>query len=85
MATHREVMAFLRPDGGYICVGTDYEGIEFLDCEPFTKKEYQDAFAVYDTKKAEEDAALETKKLAAEAKLAALGLDADDLKVLGLA
>ena len=85
MATHREVMAFLRPNGGYICVGTDYEGIEFLECEPFTKKEYGAAFAAYDAKKAEEDAALEAKKLAAEAKLAALGLNAEDLKVLGLA
>jgi len=39
---------------------------------------------LFNEKKAEQDAAQAAKKAAAEAKLAALGLTADDLKALGL-
>jgi hypothetical protein len=49
-----------------------------------TKAEYQAGFAQYDAWKAEQEAAQATAKAAAEAKLAALGLTADDLKALGL-
>jgi hypothetical protein len=38
-------------------VGTEYEGIQFLECKPFTKTEYEAAFAQYDAWKAEQDAA----------------------------
>ena len=41
MAKSYEVLSFLRPNGGYIQVGTDYECITFEpNCEPFTKEEY---------------------------------------------
>ena len=85
MAQPFEVLAFLRPEGGYVHYGSEYEGIEFLECKPLTKAEYEVGFAQYDAFKAEQDAAKAAKKAAAEAKLAALGLDADDLKALGLA
>lgn len=84
MATHIEVLAFLRPNGGYVARGDEYEGIEFLECEPFTKSEYQAAFVEYDVWAAEEATKSEAKKKAAVAKLEALGLDLDDLKALGL-
>lgn len=86
MAKSYEVLSFLRPNGGYIQVGSDYEGIKFeSNCEPFTKEEYEAAFHQYDAWKLEQDADKQAKKAAAEAKLVALGLDADDLKALGLA
>ena len=78
------VLEMLRPNGGWIMVGDDYEGITFPECEPLTKQEYEAGFAKYDAWKAEQDAAKAAKKAAAEAKLAALGLTTDDLKALGL-
>ena len=84
MAKANEVLQFLRPDGGYVMSGDNFEDIVFEDyCEPFTKAEYQAGFAQYDAWKAEQEAQAAAKKAAAEAKLAALGLDADDLKALG--
>lgn len=84
MATMVEVLYFLRPNGGYIANGLEYEGIEFIECEPFTKEEFEAAFAQYDAWKAQQEAEAAANKAAAEAKLAALGLTADDLKALGL-
>lgn len=84
MAKSYEVLSMLIPNGGYVQVGEDYEGIKFIDCEPITKKQFEDGFAQYDAWKAEQQAEIESKKNAAEAKLLALGLTNDDLKVLGL-
>ena len=84
MAKHYEVLAFLRPEGGYVQVGENYEGIEFIDCEPFTKTEYEAAFDLVDAAKAQAEADKLAKRFAALAKLEALGLDEDDLKALGL-
>jgi hypothetical protein len=77
-------MKMLRPQGGWILVGDDYKGLTFLECEPITEAELQAGFAKYDAWKAEQDAAKAQAKAAAEAKLEALGLTADDLKALGL-
>jgi len=85
MATASEVLGYLIPDGGYVLRGEEYEGIEFVSCEPITKKEFEAGFAKYDAWLAEQEAEKQAKRVAAEAKLAALGLDADDLKALGLA
>lgn len=84
MAKSYEVLGMLIPNGGYVQVGTEYEGIQFLECEPITREQYEAGFAQYDAWKAEQDATKAAAKAAAEAKLAALGLDADDLKALGL-
>lgn len=84
MAKSYEVLGMLRPNGGYMQVGEEYEGIQFLECEPLTKEEFEAGFAQYDSLKAEQDAAKAEAKAAAEAKLLALGLDLDDLKALGL-
>ena len=84
MATTSQVLGFLIPNGGYYAVGDDYEGIQFLECEPITKAQFQAGFAKYDAWKAEQDAKAEAAVATATAKLEALGLTADDLKVLGL-
>jgi hypothetical protein len=84
MAKSYEVLGMLIPNGGYVQRGETFEGIEFIDCEPITKEQYEAGFAQYDAWKAEQDAAKAQAKTAAEAKLAALGLTTEDLKALGL-
>ena len=79
-----EVIAKLRPNGGYFYSGEAYEGITFIDCDPFTKKEFEATLADYDNWKAAELAEIEVKKSSAQAKLEALGLTSEDLKALGL-
>jgi hypothetical protein len=83
MTKPNDVTSFLRPNGGWVQVGSDYEGITFVNCEPFTKEEYEAAFAQYDVWKAEQEVEQAAAKAAAEAKLAALGLTSDDLRALG--
>ena len=84
MATGAEVLRMLIPTGGWVITGEDYEGIEFLECEPITKKQFTDGFAKYDAQKLEQDANKATAKSTAQAKLAALGLTISDLEALGL-
>jgi len=84
MAKPNEVLAMLIPNGGYVQVGDTYEGIQFLECEPITKEQYEAGFAQYDAFKAKQDADKATAKVAAQAKLAALGLTTEDLRALGL-
>jgi hypothetical protein len=79
-----EVLEFLIPQGGWIIIGNDYEGITFLNCEPITKKQFEDGFAKFDAWKAQQDAARVAAKTAAQAKLTALGLTVEDLQALGL-
>jgi hypothetical protein len=84
MAKATDVMAMLIPSGGYVMYGEEYEGIVFQEATPITKAQFEAGFAQYDAWKAEQDANVLAAKAAAEAKLAALGLTADDLKALGL-
>jgi len=84
MATISEVLGFLIPNGGYVARGDEYEGIEFIDCEPITKAQFEAGFAQFDLWKAEQDVKAITARETAQAKLAALGLTTDDLKALGL-
>ena len=79
MAKSREVLEMLIPNGGYVATGQTYEGIEFLECEPITKKQWQDGFAQYDAWKAEQDATQATAKAAL---LDRLGITADEAKLL---
>ena len=84
MATGGEVLMMLLPAGGWYISGNEYEGIQFLECEPITKAQFTAGFAQYDTWKAAQDAQAAADKASATAKLEALGLTADDLKALGL-
>ncbi len=84
MARADQVLEMLIPAGGWIITGNTFEGIEFLECNPITKAQFEAGFAQYDAWKAEQDAQAIAAKATAETKLAALGLTADDLKALGL-
>jgi hypothetical protein len=84
MTSAGDVLNFLIPQGGWANTGNEYEGIQFLECEPITKEEFEAGFAQYDAWKVQNDADKAAAKATAEAKLTALGLTADDLKALGL-
>jgi hypothetical protein len=79
MATGAEVLRMLIPNGGYVLTGDDYEGLQFLECEPITKEQFEAGFAQYDAWKAEQDSA----KAAQKADLLdRLGLTEDEAKLL---
>lgn len=44
MANIYDAVRFLRPNGGYVVRGENYEDIEFLEAEPFSEEELMDAF-----------------------------------------
>ena len=79
-----EVMEMLIPTGGWIITGNDYEGIQFLDCDPITKKEYDAGCLAYPAWKTQQETKAKLDRANATAKLETLGLTADDLKALGL-
>ena len=84
MPTAADVLRILIPQGGWTSSGNDYENIEFLECKPITKAQFEAGVAQFDSLKAAEDAKAQADKASAQAKLEALGLTADDLKALGL-
>jgi hypothetical protein len=82
MATSVEVLQMLIPNGGWIMTGLEYEGIQFLECDPITKAEFTGGFAKYDTWKATQDAKAQATKASALAKLAALGLTPEEISAI---
>jgi len=79
MATTQQVLGMLIPDGGYVATGDNYEGIQFIDCEPITKAQFDAGFAAYDKWKADQE------KTTAEAKAALLerlGITAEEAALL---
>jgi hypothetical protein len=85
MITALEVLLFLCPGVEVTIYGQEYEGIIWHNGTPaITKKEFENGFKQLADFRAKEEAEKANAKLAAEAKLAALGLSADDLKALGL-
>jgi hypothetical protein len=84
-ANGARVLEMLLPEGGWIIVGDDYETITWVDDRPrCTKEQFEAGFAEYKEMVLQQKQQALTNKAAAEAKLAALGLNADDLKALGL-
>jgi len=79
MATHREVLSYLRPNGGYVAIGTDYEGIQFTECEAFSKEEYEAGFAQYDEWKAEQESVKAAEK---KAVLDRIGITEEEAKLI---
>jgi hypothetical protein len=69
----------LIPNGGYVQLGETYEGIEFLECEPITKAQYEAGFAQYDAWKAEQDAAKAAQR---QALLERLNITEDEARLL---
>jgi hypothetical protein len=83
MATGADVLSMLAADKGWVIYGDDFDSIQWIKGEPITKKQFDAGFVQYDAWKAEQDSKAAADKEAAQAKLAALGLTADDLKALG--
>jgi hypothetical protein len=79
MARAAEVLNMLIPNGGWAITGQEYEGIQFIDCEPITKEQFEAGFNQYDVWKAEHDAAKATQKAAL---LERLGITEDEAKLL---
>ena len=85
MATGSNVMEMLCSGVPYTIYGDDYDSIIWYGNPPaITKAQFTAGFAQYDAWKAEQDSKVQSDKAAAQAKLEALGLTADDLKALGL-
>ena len=79
MATAVNVLEMLIPNGGWVLIGDSYEGIEFLECEPITKEQFEAGFAQYDAWKINQESA---KAAARQAILDRLGLTADEAALL---
>jgi len=76
----------LKPNAEFSFEGTDYSSIKWdvLDGEAPTQAEIDAAIEEIKADEAQAELDKATAKAAAEAKLEALGLSADDLKALGL-
>jgi len=79
MAKQTEVLSKLIPNGGWVILGDTYEGIQFIDCEPITKEQYETSFAQYDVWKTEQDNA---KATARQVILDRLGITAEEAQLL---
>lgn len=79
MANGGEVLEMLIPTGGWAISGDEYEGIQFLQCDPITKAQFLAGFAQFDAWKESQDA---TKAADKAALLARLGISADEAKLL---
>jgi hypothetical protein len=79
MVRGRDVLEMLIPNGGWVIIEDDYDSIQWLDCEPITKAEYEAGFAQYETLKANEQA---EKASARQAILDRLGITADEAAIL---
>lgn len=78
-------LEYLAPTEHWAISDNDYERIEWYSDKP--QPTFEELTSVWDAVKAEiaaKNKAIQDARNLAEAKLAALGLDADDLKALGL-
>jgi hypothetical protein len=82
MATATEVLQMLRPEGGWIMHDNDYNKIQWIECDPVSKEDFDAGFDSYDNWVSSKEQEKADKKAAAEAKLSALGLTAEDIKAL---
>ena len=74
-----DVLAMLIPTGGWAITGNDYDGIQFLECEPITKAQFEAGFAQYEAWKSDQDAKAAADKAAL---LTKIGITADEAKLL---
>jgi hypothetical protein len=79
MATGAEVLAMLRPNGGWVIRGDDFSGIDWVSCEPLTQKEFEDGFNQYDIFKTQQDS---EKATARQSLLERLGITEEEAKLL---
>ena len=74
-----DVLEMLIPQGGWVITGETYEGIQFLECEPITKEQFESGFAQYEAWKAEQNAAKAATK---QALLNRLGITEEEAQLL---
>ena len=75
----RDVLEFLLPQGGWVINGDTFEGIEFIECEPITKAEFESGFETYNSLKV----AQETQRAAEKQELLSkLGITEEEAKLL---
>ena len=81
-----KAISYLKPTAEYSFQESDYSTIKWdvLEGDAPTLQELEEALLKVEEQEAKAEADKAAKKAAAEAKLAALGLDPDDLKALGL-
>ena len=79
MAKSGEVLTMLLPDGGWASTGETWEGVQFFDAQPITKKQWEDGFAQYDAWKAQQDTNKAAQKTAL---LERLGITEDEARLL---
>jgi hypothetical protein len=79
MVQGHEVLQFLIPSGGWSIIGDEFEGIQFLECEPITKEQFEAGFAQYDTWKTEQKAAKAHERAAL---LERLGITEEEARLL---
>jgi len=85
MATGADVLTLLCPDVEWTISGDSYENIDWFGKNPaISKRQFEEGFVQADEAKEQAKVEAAVKRSAALAKLAALGLDEDDLKALGL-
>jgi len=83
---HSEILTtlqYLRPNAEFVLRGDDLEWLDTKQDKP-TDAEIEEGWISYRAAQEAEAKAKADAKAAAEAKLAALGLNAEDLKALGL-
>jgi len=74
---------YIRPSAEFVLRGNELEWLDTEQGKP-TQTEIEAGYIAYQAKIENDKAEASAKKTAAETKLAALGLTADDLKDLGL-
>ena len=79
-----KAIQYILPNAQFVLRGNEIEWLDETQTQP-TQEEIEAGWVAYQAKLEADKSEAAAKKAAAEAKLAALGLDADDLKALGLA
>ena len=80
MAKGSDVLQMLRPNGGWVVYGDDFNSIIYDEgVTPLTKKEFTDGFAAFDAWDAQQKANKEAEKAAL---LARLGITAEEAALL---
>jgi len=80
MANIEDVLTYLRPNGGWVIWGQDFNTIRYDDgVKPITKKELDEGFASYEAWKTKDDADKATAKTVL---LSKLGITAEEARLL---
>ena len=77
-----DVLIMLRPEGGWATHGDTYEDIEYISCEPVSKKEFEAGVAAYESWKISKDQEKDLVKNTTVSKLQALGLTEEEAKAI---